>query len=203
MKKSGLVCSVVILVYLVYHFDLLCALRSGEISIESSGKHENFIAIHNSCKRRIHGMSLEGVHVIGLGKLRAESQHVGVIEDFNRVEKLKEIDQKLSLMASKFRYVGLVTNGGTHKKPALTRIRDDLALEVLGNSENPSSNSSSNSGTFSLEKFFKRYDMGKFLSVEHGCCKPYIMVHDVSSGVKVVEKTGKIDGKIKYVLKTR
>lgn len=188
MKK---VCSVVILVYLVYHFDLLCALRSGETWVESSGKQINFIAINNSCKRKIHGMSREGIHVIGLGKLRAESEHVGLIEDFNRVEKLKEIDQKLKSMASKFRYVGIVTNGGTHKKPALTRIRDDLALEILG----------SGGEGFSLKKFFKKYDMGKFLSVEHGCCKPYIMVYDVSSGVKVVERVGKIDGKIKHLLK--
>lgn len=201
MKKSRggtLVCSVVILVYLVYHFDLLCALRSGEISLESSGKQENFIAIHNSCKKKMHGMSLEGIHVIGLGKLRAESEHVGLIEDFNRVEKLKEIDRKLKIMASKFRYVGLVTNGGTHKKPALTRIRDDLALEILGGF----SGEEFSGEEFSLQKFFKTYDMGKFLSVEHGCCKPYIMVYDVTSGVKVVERVGKLDDKIKHVLKT-
>ena len=191
LSKKSLAFSVIV-VYLVFHFDLLCALRKGEFKVESSGKLITYIAVKNSCKSKIHGMTNPGIHVIGLGKLKADSVHVGIIEDFNRIDKLKEIESALKSMSARFRYVGITTNGGTHKKPALTRLRDDVALEVL----TPESAVDS----FSLVNFFKKYDMGKFLSVEHGCCKPYIMVYDTRSGKKLVEKTGKIDGSIRHVI---
>lgn len=186
-----MVFSTLILVYLVYHFELLC---EGELKLESSGNIANYISIKSSCNNKLQGMTKPGIHVVGLGKLRAESVHVGFIEDFNRLEILKDIDNKLRVMASKFRYVGLLTNGGTHKKPALTRLRDDVALEVLSN---PTKEETSE---FSVVNFFKKYDMGKFLSVEHGCCRPYMMVHDVSSGEKFVEKIGKINSNLKHVI---
>lgn len=189
VSKKSLAFSVII-VYLVFHFDLLCALRQGELRVESSGKHVSYIAVVTSCKSKIHGMTKPGIHVIGLGKMKVESIHVGIIEDFNRIEKLKEIESSLKAMSSRFRYVGITTNGGTHNKPALTRLRDDVALEALSPSITE----------FSLVKFFKKYDMGKFLSVQHGCCKPYIMVYDTRLGKKLVEITGKLDGKIKHVI---
>ena len=192
MSNKKFVFSLLIIVYLVFHFDLLCALRKGELKVESSGKHTTYVAIQNSCKGKLHGMTNVGIHVIGLGKLKAESVHIGLIEDFNRIEKLREIDENLKAMSSKYRYVGITTNGGTHKKPALTRLRDDIALETLS--------PESATGSFSPTNFFKKYDMGKFLSVEHGCCKPYIMVYDSTSGKKIMEKTGKIDGVFKHVV---
>lgn len=190
------VASVVILVYLVYHFDLLCAFRKGELCVESTGSFVTYISITNSCHKdrpnKIHGMSKEGIHVVGLGKLRAESVHIGLIEDVNRIEKLKAMDDSLKAMSKSFRYVGIVTNGGTHKKPALTRLRDDLALEVLGDDDG-----TTNVDIISLVSFFKKYDMGRFLSLEHGCYMPYIMVYDTRSNTKVLEKIGKINSLLK------
>lgn len=201
MKATKLVCSsasLVILVYLVYHFDLLCALRKGELCIESTGSSVTYISITNSCDKnrpnKIHGMSKEGIHVVGLSKLRAESVHIGLIEDVNRIEKLKQIDDSLKVMSSKFRYVGILTNGGTHKKPALTRLRDDLALEIL-DTQNALEILDN---TFSLVSFFKKYDMGRFLSLEHGCYMPYMMVYDTRSNSKVLEKIGKINSLLKH-----
>ena len=196
----------VILVYLVYHYDLLCALRKGKLGIESTGSFVTYISIHNSCDRdrqnKIHGMSKEGIHVVGLGKLRAESVHIGLIEDVNRIEKLKQLDESLKVMSEAFRYVGILTNGGTHKKPALTRLRDDLALEILGdgNDSNESNDSSDSSIDFSLVSFFKKYDMGRFLSMEHGCYMPYMMVYDTRSNAKVLEKIGKLNSHLKHTL---
>lgn len=183
--------SLIIIICLVFHFDLICV--KGEVVVESSGKHTTYVMIQNSCKGKKHGMTKVGVHVIGLGKLKSESVHIGLIEDFNRIEKLREIDESLKAMSLKYRYVGITTNGGTHKKPALTRLRDDVALEFLS----PESARDS----FSPLNFFKKYDLGVFLSVEHGCYKPYIMVYDSKSGKKIVEKTGKIDGTVKHVVK--
>lgn len=84
-----------------------------------------------------------------------------------------------------------MANGGTHHKPALTRIRDDVAIQI----QNPGE-----VYEFSLVDFFKKYDMGKFLSAEHGCCKGYIMVYDTLRKKKILEKIGTIDSKIAHAV---
>lgn len=125
-----------------------------------------------------------GVHVFGVNCFTGPmTKYVGLIEDFNRIEKLREIEHALDSFSNICRLVGLVTNGGTHKKPALSRIRDDVALDLIGDEKNKIPG-------FSPSKFFKSYDMGKFLSVDHGCTRPYILVYDVVKKAKVVEKIG-------------
>lgn len=121
------------------------------------------------------------IHLVGLRKSRVQSVRIGYIEDFDRIKKLKEIEEKLKAMGKTFRHVGLLINGGTYKNPALKRLRDDLALEILNRA---------NSEDFSLVEFFKKYDMGKFLSVNHGCCKPCMMVHDVKTSKKRQRRSG-------------
>ena len=190
-KSLALVTLIYLVYYLVFRLDLLC--NKGELNVESSGKQLSYIAIKN-CSRTVHGMTKDGIHVIGLGKHSSESVHVGFIEDFNRIEKLKEMDESLNAMAAKHRYVGITTNGGTHKKPALTRLRDDIALEVL------SPQDVSPQDPFSLVAFFTKYDMGKFLSVEHGSYMPYIMVYDTKTAKKVSERIGPMNGTIKQVV---
>lgn len=171
------------LVYLVYYYSQ----TSYEVTIESTGREVDKIMMKGSGGMTT-VMTGVGIHVVGFGKGLIENDHVGYIEDFNRIEKLTELSTKLKLMESKkYPYFGIVTNGGTHKKPALTRIRDDLSLEILGGQKNPG---------FSLQTFFKTYDMGKFLSVEHGCCKPYLLL--MSSGKKRVEKIGKLYASLKH-----
>ena len=135
-----------------------------------------------------------GIHVVGFsGRLleKVNSSHVGYIEDFNRVEKMREVCSNLTRFEKEFDIVGIVTNGGTHKKPALTRIRDDLAQEIEFSIKKKS---------FSFANFFKKYDMGKFLSLDHGCGQPYLMLFDVRLGRKKVEKIGAIGSVIVFDL---
>jgi hypothetical protein len=184
--------TIVILVYLVFHTNFFGA--RDHWTVESNGAQTTVVfAKSGSCKIGLHE---SGIHVIGLGRSRGESAHVGFIEDFNRIEKLKEIESKLKDMALKYRHVGITTNGGTHKKPALTRIRDDVALEILSEGEGVEAELS-----FSPVQFFKKYNMGKFLSVEHGASNPYLMIRDTWFQKKVVEKSGRINDKIKFTLK--
>lgn len=175
---------------LLYYSDALCVLRGGQITLASHGDEVNApLAVRNGCK--VHHLSPGGgIHVVGIGRTAIDSVHVGYLEDYNRIQMLKGIDAHLARMAKKYRFVGIVTNGGTHHKPALARIRDDVAIEV----------NSGEVGDFSLVAFFKKYDLGKFLSVEHGCCIGYLTLYDTVMRVKVIEKIGSVGAELEHTL---
>ena len=189
-NKATLVLAVVLSFLALYYIDSLCVLRRGEIVIQSHGQEVlGRLVVRNGCK--VHHLSPEGgIHVVGVGRMGIQSVPVGYIEDFNRIQKLQEVDNQLTLMGKTHRFVGLVANGGTHHKPALARIRDDVAVQisqgVVGESE------------WSLVDFFKKYDLGKFLSVEHGCCSGYITLYDTALKVKVAEKIGPVSAGIEH-----
>lgn len=178
------------------------------IPLESSGEHVTRGISVGSEVRLIDS----GIHVVSLSKERVQSIHVGYIEDYNRIAKLSDIDKYLTGMGKHFPIVGIVANGGTHKKPALTRIRDDIALEMDNGmdleTETTTQNTAGgnkdvnikNTNEFSLLHFFSKYGMGKFLSLNHGCFQPYLMMFDVRQGVKTMEKIGSIGKRIKTKL---
>lgn len=174
----------------LYKVDAFCVLRGGVVTLQSHGeeKIEGGLVVRNGCSVH-HLASKGGIFVVGVGRFGIESVHVGYIEDFNRVEKIQEIDKQLSAMGTRHRFVGIVTNGGTHHKPALARIRDDVAIEII----TPVS-----ADEYSLVGFFRKYDLGRFLSVDHGCCRGYIALYDTVMKQKVAEKIGAIDKKLEH-----
>lgn len=176
---------------LLFFIDFMRVIRRFTVTLESQGDEKmESVAMTNG--KSVHHLSPGGgVHVVGIAARSLASEHVGYLEDFNRIEKLAEIDTLMSKMARRFRYVGVVTNGGTHHKPALSRIRDDVAIE-LGNP--------GEKYEFSVVDFFKKYDMGKFLSAEHGCCRGYIMVYDTLRNKKMVEITGAVGSKLVHTV---
>lgn len=190
-KKPVLITVLVASLVVLYYLDALCVLRGGEVVMQSHGEEVlGGLVLRNGCK--VHHLAPKGgIHVVGVGRMGMDSTHVGYIEDFNRIEKLEEIDANLTLMGKKYRFVGIVANGGTHHKPALSRIRDDVAIQI-NNPPEPSD--------FSLVDFFKKYDLGKMLSVDHGCCIGYLTLYDTAMKEKVVEKIGAIGSKLKHTI---
>lgn len=185
-RKAMVLCAVLASFAFLYYSDAACLFRGGQITLTSHGEEITApLAVRNGC--RVHHLSSDGgIHVVGIGRTDIDSVHVGYLEDFNRIERLKQVDAHLTDMAKKYRFVGIVTNGGTHHKPALARVRDDVAIEVL----NGEAGKAGQAGDFSLVAFFKKYDLGKLLSVEHGCCTGYLMMYDVVMRKKVMEKIG-------------
>lgn len=190
-EKAALVSAVVVSCLTLYYLDAFCVLRRGKIVLQSHGEEApGGLVIKNGCQ--VHHLSPEGgIHVVGVGRVGIQSVPVGYIEDFNRIQKLQEVDKQLTLMGKTHRFVGLVANGGTHHKPALARIRDDIAIQINQGVDS--------SAEWSLVDFFKKYDMGKFLSVEHGCCSGYITLYDTALKIKVAERTGPISARIEHV----
>ena len=190
-KKPVLISAVVASLVVLYYLDALCVLRGGEVYMQSHGEEVlGGLVIRNGCT--VHHLAPKGgIHVVGVGRMGIDSTHVGYIEDFNRIEKLEEIESKLTAMGKKYRFVGMVTDGGTHHKPALARIRDDVAIQI---------NAPVEASEFSLVDFFKKYDLGKFLSVEHGCCIGYLTLYDTAMKQKVVEKIGAIRSKLEHTV---
>lgn len=191
-NKAVVLLAVVLSFLTLYYLDSLCVLRRGEIVVQSHGEEVlGGLVVRNGC--RVHHLSPEGgIHVVGVGRMGIQSVHVGYIEDFNRIQKLQEIDTQLTQMGKSHRFVGLVANGGTHHKPALARIRDDVAIQIK--------QGVGSEAEFSLVDFFKKYDLGKFLSVEHGCCAGYLTLYDTALKMKVAERTGPVGSRIEHVL---
>jgi len=192
-RKAFVLCAVLASLAWLYYSDAACVLRAGQITLTSHGDEVTApLAVRNGC--RVHHLSPDGgIHVVGVGRTDIDSVHIGYLEDFNRIERLKQVDAHLTDMAKKYRFVGIVTNGGTHHKPALVRVRDDVAIEVT--------NGEQGSGLeFSLVAFFKKYDLGKLLSVEHGCCIGYLMLYDVVMRKKVIEKIGSVRAKVDHTV---
>lgn len=189
-QRRSLLMGVVILSLIwLYKVDAFCVLRGGVVTLQSHGEETmGGLVVRNGCNTH-HLPSKGGVSVVGVGRFGIDSVHVGYIEDFNRVEKIEEIDTQLSTLAKRHRFVGIVTNGGTHHKPALARIRDDVAIEI----KTPVT-----ADEYSLVGFFRKYDLGRFLSVDHGCCRGYIALYDTVMKQKVAEKIGEIGAKLEH-----
>lgn len=189
-QRRSLLMGVVILSLIwLYKVDAFCVLRGGFVTLQSHGEETmGGLVVRNGCNTH-HLPSKGGVSVVGVGRFGIDSVHVGYIEDFNRVEKIEEIDTQLSTLAKRHRFVGIVTNGGTHHKPALARIRDDVAIEI----KTPVT-----ADEYSLVGFFRKYDLGRFLSVDHGCCRGYIALYDTVMKQKVAEKIGEIGAKLEH-----
>ncbi|CAM9700789.1 unnamed protein product [Ectocarpus sp. 6 AP-2014] len=189
-RKPLLVLVIVLVLLFLYGTDSLCILREGEIVMHSSGEESiHGLLVSNGCKNH-HLSAKGGVHVVGIGRMGIESRHVGYIEDFNRIEKLQAIDAHLDALANKYRFVGIVANGGTHHKPALARIRDDVAIEI--------ETAAAETANFSLVGFFRKYDMGRFLSVDHGCCRGYVLLYDSVTKTKIAEKVGELNSALEH-----
>ena len=187
--KPLLFCVVILSLVFLYKVDVLCFLRGGVVTLQSHGEEAmEGLVVRNGCNTH-HLPPKGGISVVGVGRFGIDSAHIGYIEDFNRVEKIEEIDMQLSALAKRHRFVGIVANGGTHHKPALARIRDDVATEI----ENPVT-----ADEYSLVGFFRRYDLGRFLSVDHGCCRGYIALYDTVMKQKVAEKIGAIGAKLEH-----
>ncbi len=190
-RKIILACTIIFVLFIVYKYDILCALGNGTIILESSGSEKfDGLMLKNGCN--VHHTSTEpGVSVVGFGRGKISSTHIGYMEEQGRVDYIQKISSEFEKMASQFRYVGIVANGGTHKKPALSRLRDDLAIQI---------NDKDGEYDFNLVPFFKKYDMGKFLTVDRGCCQPYIYVYDVAGKKKVVERIGAFNSNLTHDL---
>jgi len=189
-RKPLLVLVIVLVLVSLYGTDPLCILRGGEIVMQSSGEESvHGLLVSNGCNNH-HLSAKGGVHVVGIGRMGIESRHVGYIEDFNRIEKLQAIDAQLDALANKYRFVGIVANGGTHHKPALARIRDDVAIEI--------ETAAAETANFSLVGFFRKYDMGRFLSVDHGCCRGYLLLYDSVTKTKIAEKVGELNANLEH-----
>ena len=187
--KPLLFCVVILSLVWLYKVDAFCVLRGGVVTLQSHGEETmGGLVVRNGCNTH-HLPSKGGVSVVGVGRFGIDSVHVGYIEDFNRVEKIEEIDTQLSTLAKRHRFVGIVANGGTHHKPALARIRDDVAIEI---------NTSVTADEYSLVGFFRKYDLGRFLSVDHGCCRGYIALYDTVMKQKVAEKIGEVGAKLEH-----
>ena len=191
LSRTPLLVIVVVLVLVsLYGTDPLCILRGGEIVLQSSGEESlHGLLVSNGCNKH-HLSAKGGVHVVGVGRTGIESRHVGYIEDFNRIEKLQAIDAQLIALGNKYRFVGIVANGGTHHKPALARIRDDVAVEI--------ETAATERTGFSLVGFFRKYDMGRFLSVDHGCCRGYLLLYDSVMKKKIAEKVGDLNANLEH-----
>jgi len=189
-KQAIVVFAVLATLAWLYYSDAACVLRETHITLTSHGDEVNApLAVRNGCK--VHHLEPDGgIHVVGIGRRDIASVHVGYLEDFNRIERLKDVETHLENMAKKYRFVGIVTNGGTHHKPALARLRDDVAIEAT----------KGEAGDFSLVAFFKKYDLGRLLSVEHGCCIGYLMLYDAVMQTKVIEKIGSVGAEVEHTL---
>lgn len=124
-------------------------------------------------------VSGDGLYVIGISRtgstVHIKTLYVGVLsleildQRFNRMNKFYDacVDSGASTIV-------VFSVGTTHKKPFLEQLRVGVASGSMPET------------TAVLQK----YGMKRFLSLEHGCRQPYILIHDSKTRSTLREMTG-------------
>ena len=130
-------------------------------------------------------ISGDGLYVIGLiqnfTSVNVKTLHVGVLtlevshQQFNRMNNFYDACKDAGAQT-----IIVLSVGTTHAKPFLEQLRVGVVGETMPEE------------TAVLQK----YGMKRFLSLEHGCRQPYILIHDTRSGKAVREVTGCCGGQL-------
>jgi hypothetical protein len=117
----------------------------------------------------------EGIYMIGIWKDRVDHEFIGLLTVSCYADKLERIRSA----ADRWKRCGastlvLITLGGTHSGRALQKIRFDI----------------SHLDDTRTKRFFRRFRMPVFLSLDHGRGQAYTFVYDLVRGEALYEKTG-------------
>ena len=131
-------------------------------------------------------ISGDGLYVIGLiQKVRVsfdvKTLPVGVLTVAMLQEKFKRMNEFYdACKEAGVNTLIVLSVGTTHAKPFLEQLRIGVA-----------------SGTMPEETaVLQKYGMRRFLSLEHGCRQPYILIHDTNTKQTIREVTGSCGGQL-------